>query len=916
MKTYKLDISADQMNRVFPFHIIIGPNGLIKSLGKSNLKMGFGGIDKPFDEICTIVRPYIEYYSFAKYKELTDDLIILKFLQNKELAFRGEFEYFKDEELIVFIGSPWFGRIDDLKKNNLTIHDFAKHDPLLDLLNILKSQEITNQEIKELLINVNEQKNKIVQSNKQYKLLQSFLDSSTDAVQVAKIDGTLFYINDEASERLAIKKEDVDQYNVSDFEKVFEDPKTWEGHIDDLRSTDKIIIEGVNENQSTGKTFPVEVTVKLATIGNSEFVIASSRDITNRKAMESHLAIQEKKYKNIIANMNLGLVELDLDQNVIFANQGFIEISGYELEELVGNKLDKIFKNELANKLILEKIELRKKGLADTYELEIVNKQDEKRWWFISGAPNYKEDGELIGSIGIYLDITEQKLLEKELEIAKDNAEQASKAKELFLANMSHEIRTPLNAIIGMIRELKREDLTKKQQTYLNHTDSASKHLLSIVNSILDISKIEAGEFILDHHDFSLESLAGNIKSILFNKAKDKNLDFKMDIDQDIFDAHLGDSVRLKQVMINLIDNAIKFTQTGYVNLSIKVLEYGASAQKLRLVFSDTGIGMNEEYLDKLFSKFSQEELSTSRKYGGTGLGMSITREIVHLMGGEISVESEKNKGTKITIELNLSKGDVTKLLDRGHDVDIEALSGVSILLVEDNAMNRFIASKSLENFGCVIDEAENGLIALEKLEKKDYDVILMDIQMPELDGLETTKIIRAKLKKSTPIIALSANAFRKDIDHYMSMGMNDYVTKPFKEKELFKSIYNQFNNFSKQNSIMPIQIYDLGKLYEVGGGDKKFVQGMIEIFVDSIPKSLDEIDAAFLQKDYHKISQVAHKIKPNIGYLGMKKLEEIAKEIELMSNEQIISHDELGAKIYQLRLHLEGAIQNLKQEL
>lgn len=918
MAVYNLDISYDQVNRVFPFHIIINKDAHIKSLGKSCLKMGLTGLDLPFGQVFHIQRPVVDDYSIKTFESLLGNLVYLKSNTKENLILRGELEYFENEEIYIFLGSPWFGNMDDLKKNNLTIHDFAKHDPLLDLLHILKAQEITNTEIKELLLNVTSQKKKAEVVNKKLQLLQSFLDSSTDAIQVSLTDGGLYYLNNEASKRLGINPDEAQKYNVSDFEQIFKDKEFWNQHVQELRDSDKIIVEGVNKHQETGIPFPVEVTVKLAEIGGTEFVIASSRDISSRKAIESKLIQQEKKYRNIIANMNLGLLEVDLHENIMYANQSFADMSGFEIQELVGNKATEILNLDTSKEKIISKGELRQKGISDNYEIKVRNKAGETRWWFISGAPNYNDNNELIGSIGIHLDITKQKSLEHELGIAKNKAEDASKAKEAFLANMSHEIRTPLNAIIGMIRELKREDLSKKQQSYLNHTDTASKHLLSIVNSILDISKIEAGEFQLESQHFSLEALVGNIQSILFNKAKQKGLEFNVNVSNNIFPAYLGDSARLRQVLINLLDNAIKFTPDGFINLSVRVIEVEEKSHTIEFVLTDTGIGMNSEYLDQIFSKFTQEEKSTSRKFGGTGLGMSITKEIIQLMGGTIDVWSEKNKGTKITIRLNLPKGNTKKLIITDGESYKNGLEGIKVLLVEDNVMNRFIAIKSLNYFGCQVEEAENGKVALEKVKEQEYDVILMDIQMPEMDGVETTKAIRNDLNKDTPIIAVSANAFRKDIDLYLSIGMNDYVTKPFNEAELFHAIQNHLNflpNNYEATDESDDKKYNIEKLIEISAGDKAFVKNMIDIFIEHTPQTLLEINDSLGKEDYTNVSRLAHRIKPNIEYLGMVDIHIQAKEIELLAKQDDFEHEYLAAKVVKFNIDLKKAIAQLMED-
>ncbi len=398
----------------------------------------------------------------------------------------------------------------------------------------------------------------------------------------------------------------------------------------------------------TGKEFPVELTIVTYQQNGEPYFCGFVKDISARKKSEDLLRSQEEKFRNIIAHMNLGLLEVDHQENILFANQSFCDISGYEVEELVGRNTDLFVLGERDKNLLQAKGELRTQGISDGYELEVRNRQGEQRWWFVSGAPNYRDTGELVGSIGIHLDITKQKQLESELAIAKDRAEEASVAKEAFLANMSHEIRTPLNAIIGMIRELSREEVSPKQQTYLNHTDTAARHLLSIVNSILDLSKIEAGELELDEQAFSLEAVIGNLKSILSVKARKKNIDLGFAVSDRVWPAYLGDSARIRQILINLLDNAIKFTLEGSVRLRVEVLEENLTAQRIRIAITDTGIGMDKDYLGQLFSKFSQAEKSTSRRFGGTGLGMSIAKQILEMMGGTITVESDKGEGNAV----------------------------------------------------------------------------------------------------------------------------------------------------------------------------------------------------------------------------------------------------------------------------
>ena len=584
-----------------------------------------------------------------------------------------------------------------------------------------------------------------------------------------------------------------------------------------------------------GEEFPVELIVVPFQQHGKTFYCKFVKDISHRKETENRLRAQEEWYRNIIANMKLGLVELGKDETILGTNQGFLTMCGYTHEEIVGDTFHKLMPSKEELEIIRAKQVHRAAGLSDNYEFPILNKAGETRWWLVSASPNYNKERELLGSVGIVLDITEQKKMEADLARSKTKAEHASLAKEAFLANMSHEIRTPLNAIIGMIRELGREKLTSKQQSYLGHTDTAARHLLSIVNSILDISKIEAGEMELEEADFSLEAVVDNIQSILHVKAADKNLELSVKLDPALWPAYWGDSARFRQILLNLLDNSIKFTEQGSVRLEVEVVNETAATQSLRISLLDTGIGMDEGYLQDIFSKFSQAEKSISRRFGGTGLGMSITKEIIRLMGGGITVTSEKGCGTQFVIDVSLTKGQLERL-SPPDAVNDRILEGAHLLLVEDNLMNRFIAKKSLTHFGCTVDEAENGRVALERLKERDYDIVLMDIQMPELDSVETTKIIREELRLDVPIIAVTANAFKQDIDRYLSIGMNDYVTKPFEESLLFDTLARHLHTRAVLPPPRIVDNYDLTQLEALSRGDESFVRSMVELFVEHTP--------------------------------------------------------------------------------
>ena len=353
-----------------------------------------------------------------------------------------------------------------------------------------------------------------------------------------------------------------------------------------------------------------------------------------------------------------------------------------------------------------------------------------------------------------------------------------------------------MNAIKGMTDILIRRNPKDDQKEYLNTIKQSSDSLLVIINDILDISKIEAGKITLEHEPFSVNDLIDNVHTIMQFKAEEKGLQLKKDMPTERLNV-IGDDTRLRQILINLIGNAIKFTEKGVVTTTIKSEQVDKKVQ-LHFIVSDTGIGINEAYLDKIFKSFEQAYSDTSRKFGGTGLGLSISKKLVELHNGKIWVESEPGKGSQFHFILayDLAETDTQDFQSENTDNNIaQKLKGISILLVEDNQFNAVVAQEELEDAieGVTVEVAENGLIAVEKLKSSHFDVILMDVQMPTMNGYEATKAIRAldNEKAKTPIIAMTANVFKEEVDLCQQAGMNDFIGKPFDTNELLQKIYN-----------------------------------------------------------------------------------------------------------------------------
>jgi PAS domain S-box-containing protein len=614
-------------------------------------------------------------------------------------------------------------------------------------------------------------------------------------------------------------------------------------------------------------------------------------DITERKNIEENLKANEEKYRSIIANMNLGLLEVDLDDRILYANQSFCDLSGYTLDELMGNTAVSLLLDKETTKIIQEKSDLRKYGIADAYEIELNDKNGVKKWWLISGAPRFNDKKELIGSIGIHLDITQQKKLEKELIAARERAENLAHTKEIFLANMSHEIRTPMNAIIGMTDQLLKTSLNQNQKFFLEIINSASENLLVIINDILDLSKIEAGKLSFEKIGFNLKTVAERAIQVLMHKAEEKGLSLiNSRFDDEIAPILIGDPFRLNQILLNLIGNAIKFTDYGTVDLSFALLNNDKNEQLVEIKITDTGIGMEPAFVEHIFDKFSQENESTSRNYGGTGLGMSITKELVDLMGGEISAQSQKHKGTTFTINICFKKGTKADLPKKNENkFKPNFLSGKNILITDDNELNRLIASIILKNYGAQTFEATNGKVALEIIQSEKIDVALMDIQMPGLNGYDATKAIRAN-GIMIPVIALTAEAIHGERQKCLNAGMNDYITKPFKEN-LFLNIINNWINMDEKEVALQLQkaeqkLFDPAALIEMSRGNTEFVKKMINLFCDQSPKMVAEMLEAYQNKNYESIVSLAHKIKASVDNLQIKTLSPIIRDIERIGKE------------------------------
>lgn len=604
-------------------------------------------------------------------------------------------------------------------------------------------------------------------------------------------------------------------------------------------------------------------------------------DVTERKRNELELVYNEEKYRGIIANMNLGLLEVDTDETILYFNQSFLEMSGWSGSELMGKKPSDIFLSGDNVRVMNEKNALRKRGVSDVYEVELQDKKGRTRWWMVSGAPLYDKSGLLKGSIGIHLDITKQKELEFSLTQANQRAQESSQAKDLFLMNMSHELRTPMNGIIGFVRELRRVNTDAVNLRYLDSIQSAAEHLLNILNDILDLSRIDAGKLTIDKIGFRVSETVSRALEVISPKSDEKGLTLEFSVDDRIEPVLKGDPIRLKQVFLNLLGNAIKFTEKGKVSLHCKVVNESPDKQWICFEVEDTGIGMEKEFFSRMFTKFSQEDSSITRNYGGTGLGLNICKELIEMMSGAVTVDTEKGRGTKFTFILPFDRGTEKDIPDETvRPISRSSAEGIRVLLVEDNVLNQEVARLTLHHLKANVDVASDGEEAIDVLLRKEFDIVLMDLQMPKMDGYQTTRKIRKDLMLDLPIVALTANAIKGEREKCLECGMDDFISKPFEESDILRVLSKYVSRGKAQLLKLP-RLYDLTKLNQLAHGDQEFVLKMQKLFIKQCEQSILDFNGARERNDVDAIKQIAHRIKPSVGNLRIDTLFQLLKSFE-----------------------------------
>lgn len=512
-------------------------------------------------------------------------------------------------------------------------------------------------------------------------------------------------------------------------------------------------------------------------------------DISKRKAAELERLQSERRFHDIVDLLGEAVFELDKNWNYTYISDRITDMVGYEVQDIIGNSaFDFTVPRGIQNYDHFLAYVANNNMRFTNQEVRGVRKDGQVVWVRLNGIPLYDDNGQHCGWRGAILDITDRKKTENELISAKRDAEKAADAKSQFLATMSHEIRTPLNAVMGTGHLLRDTNLDPEQTKLVEMLMSGGEHLLCLINDILDFSKLEANKVETENIAFHMSDLIQNSLRIFETQIQTKNLKTITDIDHTITSPFMGDPGRIRQVLVNYIANAVKFTDHGHIHIRATAIDTDDLWKWLRVEITDTGCGIDDHVVSKLFQDFTQADSSTTREYGGTGLGLAICKKIITLMGGRVGVESIVDKGSCFWFEIPAHPAQHLQSQDEKPPT---LNSKLSILVAEDNQANQILVRTILEKLGHTVDIADNGQHALDILAHHDYDIILMDINMPVMDGLDTTHTIRGMSdeKSTIPIVGLTANVSQGDMDEYINAGMQDVLSKPFSVDRLVDAL-------------------------------------------------------------------------------------------------------------------------------
>jgi PAS domain S-box-containing protein len=610
------------------------------------------------------------------------------------------------------------------------------------------------------------------------------------------------------------------------------------------------------------------------------------------KGLEQYVQ-KGKFYKSVVEDGSDIIFIVDFNGNIVYHNSSVKETLGYRSKALIGkNFFDYVLPDERQS--FLEKFKQSQRKLySEKIEFQFLCKDRSYRFLEFNSI-NLKQSEGINGLILDCRDITQRKRDAEQLMLLQ-------KTKEQFLANISHEIRTPINGIAGLANLLHQNLESDELASYLRAIQHSAENLKVIINDILDLSAIESGKLKLESIAFNLHDLILPLINTFSFQTKEKKIELNYQIDPKLNIILLGDPVRLNQVLINLIGNAIKFTHSGSISINCTADLVQRDTCWVRFEVIDTGVGIAPEKLENIFESFSQADASVTRRYGGTGLGLTIVKQLVELQNGKISVNSKEHQGSTFRVIMPYAIGKAKKLKEAVQAANSNAEhpgKNMRVLLVEDNDINRLYARSILKGWQSDIDTAENGLVAIEKIKNNWFDVILMDIQMPVMDGYETTRAIRTMEppKNKSTIIALTANATKTDVEKCLEAGMDSFLPKPFTPEDLYRKLFYDLRisprkDIPKKEFKKKVKVqssYNLKYLREVSNNNQEFINEMLQTFIRTIPPILDDMAANAMTENWQVVGSLAHQIKPSFVLMGADKLRDGIIEIERSAKENL----------------------------
>jgi len=657
---------------------------------------------------------------------------------------------------------------------------------------------------------------------------------------------------------------------------------------------------------------------------------------------------RESRYARSLIEASLDpLFTISPEGKITDINNASITITEVTRENLIGTDFFEYFTEPDKAREIYKQVFAQ--GFVADFPLTI---RDGKLTDVLFNGSVYKDEfGKVLGVVVVARDITDHNRIETELKEAKVSAELATKiaeeakikaemaakiaedavkSKQQFLSNMSHEIRTPMNAIIGFTKVLLKTDLKAKQKEYLNAIKMSGEALTVLINDILDLAKVDAGKMTFEQTPFRMDTSISAMIHLFETKIQEKNLQLSKEYDNKIPTVLIGDPIRLHQIIINLVSNAVKFTNNGKITVSAHLLNEDEEKATIEFSVTDTGIGIEKSKIEHIFENFQQASSETARLYGGTGLGLAIAKQLVESQGGTITVKSQFNKGSTFSFILSFLKLKAeTELIQEIVELDLE-VKNKKVLVVEDIALNQLLMKTLLDDFGFELDIADNGKIAIEKLTNESYDIILMDLHMPEMNGFEATEYIRKKLNSQIPIIALTADVTTADLQKCKALGMNDYISKPLDEKLLYSKIISLLKKPEPKKDTGNIKKDDI-QTYQAEGKSKcidltylkkrtksnpELMIEMIELYLKQTIPLISNMRPSLSEKDWDALYSSVHKMIPSFSLMGINKDFEItAKKIqEYVSTQQRL--DELEELVLQLETVCNKACKELDEEL